>query len=70
MLTAIILVRTHSINGSVMLSEAKHPATSTHHYRWVSGSKASGNLSRHLTVKNDRSSWILRFAQNDTMKWL
>jgi hypothetical protein len=42
--------RTHLINGAVMLSEAKHPATSTD-YGWWFACETYQNLSRCLTAK-------------------
>src|SRR6202008_3694420 len=47
------LVRTHLVNGAVMLSEAKHPATS------------NGKIVRPKLWMYFESSWVLRCAQND-----
>ena len=49
-----------------MLSEAKHPATSTEQVTF--GGEKNRRFSRYVEYKVARSSWILRFAQNDNVK--
>jgi hypothetical protein len=55
----------HLINGAVMLSEAKHPATSNGQERWV----CLAGMRLKICCASPPNCWILRFAQNDRMKW-